>query len=253
MWWRTMPRHSSDPARQLVDGEGASVSPIEAPQAYLLPVGLKILCRHFADAPVSRAVIDLGCGNGLLDRALSKDGYMVTGVDVDPVAIAQAKTNDPHGTYFVGSVYDELVADHGTFPAAVSLEVIEHLYDPHGFAQTLFNLLAPNGVAVISTPYHGYIKNVALSLSGLMDRHYTALWRGGHIKFWSIDTISALLQGAGFSVERVFRVGRLPPVARSMVIVARRPSDHVEPPRATQRDADAGSKSSRREERRRRS
>jgi 2-polyprenyl-3-methyl-5-hydroxy-6-metoxy-1,4-benzoquinol methylase len=225
MWWLIMSDHSSDSALHLAAGRGVAADPIVAPQAYLLPVVHKILDRHFADTQVSRAIIDLGCGNGFLDRALSDVGYAVSGIDVDPVAIARARMNNPHGTYFVGSVYDELVANYGTFPAAVSLEVIEHLYDPHAFAHTLFDMLDANGVAVISTPYHGYIKNVVLSLSGMMDRHYTALWRGGHIKFWSIKTITALLQGAGFTIERVFRVGRLPPIARSMVIVARRPPD----------------------------
>jgi hypothetical protein len=38
----------------------------------------------------------------------------------------------------------------------------------------------------VSTPYHGYHKNLGLALSGKMDAHFTALWEGGHIKFFSI-------------------------------------------------------------------
>jgi len=51
-----------------------------------------------------------------------------------------------------------------------------------------------------------------------MDAHFTALWDNGHIKFWSIPTISRLLGEAGLRVERVVRVGRVPALAKSMVL-----------------------------------
>ena len=196
--------------------------PIEAAQAYLLPIVRRVLAGHFAPG-TTRAILDLGCGNGLFDRALSNLGYSVTGIDADPKAIALAVVHNPHGSYFSGSAYDDLAAEYGTFAAMISLEVVEHLYDPQAFARTLFSLLEADGIAVISTPYHGYTKNLLLSLFGIMDRHFTALWRGGHIKFWSVKTITRLLSNAGFKVEHIFRVGRLPPIARSMVIVARKP------------------------------
>lgn len=102
----------------------------------------------------------------------------------------------------------------------VSLEVVEHVFDPKLFARNLFALVAPGGCAVVSTPYHGYLKNLALAVTGRMDRHFTALWDGGHIKFWSIETLGRLLRDAGFKTVRFVRVGRIPPLARSMIAVA---------------------------------
>ena len=81
---------------------------------------------------------------------------------------------------------------------------------------------APGGVAIISTPYHGYLKNLALAVSGRLDRHFTALWDHGHIKFWSIETLSKLLREAGFNRLEFRRVGRIPPLAKSMIAIARR-------------------------------
>ena len=78
--------------------------------------------------------------------------------------------------------------------------------------------------AIISTPYHGYLKNLALAVTGKLDAHFTALWDYGHIKFWSVRTLSALLREVGLTVEKVFRVGRLPVLAKSMIAVARRPA-----------------------------
>jgi 2-polyprenyl-6-hydroxyphenyl methylase/3-demethylubiquinone-9 3-methyltransferase len=78
------------------------------------------------------------------------------------------------------------------------------------------------GVAVISTPYHGYWKNLAQALTGKMDGHFTALWDHGHIKFWSMRTLGELLREAGFVDVRFERVGRVPALAKSMVAVARK-------------------------------
>ena len=47
-------------------------------------------------------------------------------------------------------------------------------------------------------PHHGNLKNCAFALSGKLDAHFSALWDGGHIKFWSRRTLTALLQEAGF-------------------------------------------------------
>ncbi|MCU0833674.1 MAG: hypothetical protein MUC77_04445 [Chromatiaceae bacterium] len=56
-----------------------------------------------------------------------------------------------------------------------------------------------------------------------MDAHFTALWDHGHIKFWSIATLSELLREAGFVDVRFERVGRVPALAKSMIALARRP------------------------------
>ena len=104
----------------------------------------------------------------------------------------------------------------------VSLEVVEHLYDPRAFARTLFNLVEPSGTAIVSTPYHGYWKNLAMALTGRLDHHFTALWDHGHIKFWSRATLRQLLQEAGFHSITFRRVGRVPALAKSMIAIAKR-------------------------------
>ena len=101
--------------------------------------------------------------------------------------------------------------------------MVEHVFDPRHYARTLFDLLEPGGTAIVSTPYHGYLKNIALAVSGKLDRHFTALWDGGHIKFWSIETLGILLREAGFADIRFNRVGRIPVLAISMMAIARKP------------------------------
>lgn len=150
-------------------------------------------------------------------------GWDVTGVDPSEEGIAQARGVDPALKLATGSAYDDLAGQYGRFPVVLSLEVVEHVYAPRHYARTLFDLLEPGGRAILSTPYHGYWKNLALALSGRMDAHFTALWDHGHIKFWSIRTLGELLREAGFVDLRFVRVGRVPALAKAMIAVARKP------------------------------
>lgn len=73
---------------------------------------------------------------------------------------------------------------------------------------------------IISTPYHGYVKNLVLAVTGKLDNHFSALWDGGHIKFWSKKTLYRLLQEQDFEIEFFLGVGRLPLLWKSMLVKA---------------------------------
>ncbi len=188
--------------------------------SYLLPTVFRRL--DGLNLPVGeRRLFELGCGNGSVAHQLARRGWDVTGVDPSAEGITQAQRAYPELKLHSGSAYDDLATQYGQFPVVLSLEVVEHVYFPRQYAATVFSLLQ-GGTAILSTPYHGYWKNLALALSGKMDRHFTALWDHGHIKFWSMDTLSTLLEEAGFRDIRFERVGRIPPLAKAMIAAARR-------------------------------
>lgn len=186
--------------------------------AYLLPALERIVA-----ARKPARIFDLGCGNGAVANRLSKYAP-VTGIDISVSGVQVAQQSFPHLNIHTGSVYDDLAPRYGTFPIVVSLEVVEHLFDPRTFAKRLFDLVEAGGIAVVSTPYHGYWKNLALALTGKFDAHFSALWDGGHIKFWSIRTLGIVLKEAGFYEVEFLRVGRLPPLAKSMIAIAHKAS-----------------------------
>lgn len=188
---------------------------------YLLPA----LHREVGLArPSAKRAFDLGCGNGFVASTLVAQGWDVSGVDVSREGIAQANQGYPAIRLEEGSAYDDLQARYGTFPVVYSLEVVEHVYDPRSYARTLCDLVEPGGTAIVSTPYHGYWKNLAMAVTGKLDAHFTVLWDHGHIKFWSVTTLSQLLREAGFTDLRFVRVGRIPALAKSMIAVATKPA-----------------------------
>jgi len=172
-----------------------------------------------------RRVLDLGCGNGALCGRLAAAGYEVCGIDADAEGVERARASHAGVPFHHFGVHDDparLLALQAPFDAVVSTEVIEHLYSPHLLPAYAHRVLVPGGRLLLTTPYHGYLKNLALSLAGKWDDHHTALWHGGHIKFWSRRTLTRLLDEGGFDVERFAGAGRLPYLWKSMVLLARR-------------------------------
>lgn len=96
----------------------------------------------------------------------------------------------------------KLTQAHGFFDAVIFLEVVGHLYSLYFLPQLVWHCIKPGGFLVVSTPYHGYLKNIALSLAGKLDHHHTALWHGGHIEFWSRVTLSKVLVQLGLLLGR---------------------------------------------------
>jgi len=175
-----------------------------------------------------KRVLDVGCGNGALCGMLHDAGFDVVGADADKNGCALARAEYPDILFFEVGVYDEPDPVLGNppkkFDCVVSTEVVEHLYAPRHLPQFASRVLRQNGYLVLSTPYHGYLKNLALSVFNHWEQHHTALWEGGHIKFWSKKTLTQLLHQNGFKVTQFYGVGRFPYLWKSMILVAQKMS-----------------------------
>lgn len=172
-----------------------------------------------------KRVLDLGSGNGALCGQLAEAGYEVAGVEYDRQGVEIASRSYPSITFYNFGVQDDpaaLLAQERPFDAVVSTEVVEHLFSPHQLPQYARAVLNPGGRLILTTPYHGYLKNLALTLTDHWDKHHDPLWHGGHIKFWSRATLSRLLRENGFEVTRFGGVGRMPYLWKSMILEGRR-------------------------------
>lgn len=78
-----------------------------------------------------KSILDVGCGSGIFDRDMASRGAIVTGYDVSPEQIANAKKatqdNSPNINYFVSDPR-ELKADE-KFDKAVSVLVLHYALD----------------------------------------------------------------------------------------------------------------------------
>jgi 2-polyprenyl-3-methyl-5-hydroxy-6-metoxy-1,4-benzoquinol methylase len=195
----------------------------EVSHSYLKP----IVDRLVKDVPAGSTVLDMGCGNGSFLSLYQDRGWNLYGTDFSPTGIEIARTNYPDIEFILGDSQTsagDLLNQVGPVDLIISTEVIEHLYDPKAFLRTAHEVLKPGGVMVVTTPYHGYLKNLVLAITGQMDQHFTVLWDHGHIKFWSAQTLRKAITDTGFECVEFQGAGRLPYLWKSMVLSCRKPS-----------------------------
>jgi len=169
-------------------------------------------------------VCDLGCGNGYMAGRLAELGYRVTGVDASESGIAIARANVSQAT-FLRTTIDSTLCDRTEiepFDLVVSSDVVEHLYRPDDLIEAASSVIKPEGRILIGTPYHGYLKNLVLSAMGKMDAHFGVHDVGGHIKFFSVKTLTVLMTKHGFRDLQFSYYGRAPWLWKNMICLARK-------------------------------
>ncbi len=186
---------------------------------YLLKPTMRLL-KHAG----AHQVLDVGCGNGHVTGQLGNNGFEAVGCDMSLSGLEIARKQFPQIRFFQLDLLAPLPDEHtNRYDAVVSLEVIEHLLLPRRLMSTAYAALRPGGTLILSTPYHGYWKNLLLAVTNKFDDHWHPLRDYGHIKFFSKRTIFSLFEEFGFSELSFVPAGRVPPLACSMIISGVKP------------------------------
>lgn len=140
-------------ARYLETGDGA---PYDRPED--APAGLRdflrdAVRRHFPPAH-DAAIIDLGCGHGLLVHAARQAGYSrISGIDISPQQVAQARRLgiEGIGEGDAGAALEALAP--ASQDAVITFDLLEHLADEAlmPFVDGVFRALRPGGRWIIHT------------------------------------------------------------------------------------------------------
>jgi 2-polyprenyl-6-hydroxyphenyl methylase/3-demethylubiquinone-9 3-methyltransferase len=127
------------------------------------------------------ALVDIGCGGGLIAEPMARLGFQVTGIDADAEAIKVAKAHSRAGGLKVGyraGTAESLARGSPRFDVVLALEIVEHLPDPQAFLATCGRLLKPGG-AFIGATINRTPQSYAL---GIIGAEYVMRWlpRGTH-------------------------------------------------------------------------
>jgi 2-polyprenyl-3-methyl-5-hydroxy-6-metoxy-1,4-benzoquinol methylase len=97
-------------------------------------------------------VLDMACGEGYGSEVLWRSAGSVVGVDANPEAFEHARLRYARQSLTFERGLVETYGEPGTFDALVFLQTIEHVADPVAVLSHFRDLLAPGGVAYVSTP-----------------------------------------------------------------------------------------------------
>ena len=175
--------------RDLIEGEQIEIGPYFGHQIRNSPRHLlftlsryKFAARMLPQNQKSR-VLEIGCSEGVGTQVLAEIGNTITAIDEDMHAIAQAqKTFDKPNIKFISGNF--IGRDLGTFDAAVTLDVIEHIdqKEEDAFIQTIKNNLTPEGICIVGTP------------NDTATQYASKASQIGHINMFTAERLNTLLQ-----------------------------------------------------------
>ncbi len=149
----------------------------------------------------------------MLIEAMKKEGWEPQGVDV---CRESAEYGMAHRgvNIFVGTLEEAKFPDN-SFQVVHFSHLIEHVPDPRGFLAEVKRILAPGGLAVITTP----------NVDGFQARLFGKAWRSAiadHTVLFSRKTLGRLIAESGFDIRQSvtwggLAVGTAPPIIKKPV------------------------------------
>jgi 2-polyprenyl-6-hydroxyphenyl methylase/3-demethylubiquinone-9 3-methyltransferase len=183
---------------------------------------LKCFERFGPKTETASAILDAGCGSGEFLKFFVSQGFRTVGLDISLSALERARRRTPESPVAMASLDEALCFKSSSFDLVWFTEVLEHLMDTSQALTEIHRILKPEGLLVLTTPYHGFIKNLAITIVDF-DKHFDVA--GPHIRFFTKKSLSASLKRAGFDLLHFEGFGRGWPLYKSLFVVASKPTE----------------------------
>jgi 2-polyprenyl-3-methyl-5-hydroxy-6-metoxy-1,4-benzoquinol methylase len=175
--------------------------------------------------PAGGEILDIGCGNGMISRAIGAFGYDVKGIDVSEKTIAVAMTdNTLPNVHFEVVAAGKLTIEHLKYDAIVCSEVLEHLHRPEELLNIIHDSLKNDGSLIVTVPNgrgprellvtrpvqylqrkNGFAWKLASSIKKSMGYTGTTVQSAAddlsHIQFFTSKDLTALATATHFKID----------------------------------------------------
>lgn len=156
------------------------------------------LCNKYAIG--ANTLVDVGAGFGTFCEEMEKRNFFNNIVAVEP-SQDLACTCRARGINTIEKPIEEVALQN--IDVITNFELIEHLFSPEAFLRSCANILAPNGLLILTTPN---IKGFDLILLGMLSENVAA---PEHLNYFNPHSISLLLEKCGFSTLEILTPGML--------------------------------------------
>jgi SAM-dependent methyltransferase len=174
-----------------------------------------------AEARPGQKVLDLGCGAGRFVVALRDHGADPIGVEIAEAALERARANAPDTDLRRAEPDKPLPLEDSSVDLVWCSEVLEHVPDTAHTLSEIRRVLRTGGRLLVTTPYHGRARNVAIALARF-ESHFDPL--GQHVRFYTRRSLRTTLAAFAFDDIRLTTFAGPPLLREALVARARRGS-----------------------------
>ena len=158
-----------------------------------------------AVALAGKAVLDVGCGGGILSESMAEKGSIVTGIDLGEKALKVAQLHSLETGVVVNYrlIAVEQLAEEmpASFDVVTCLEMLEHVPDPASVVQACAKLVKPGGHVFFST----INRNAKAYVFAVIGAEYVLnmLPKGTHdyVKFLKPSELASYVRNSGLSLK----------------------------------------------------
>jgi 2-polyprenyl-6-hydroxyphenyl methylase/3-demethylubiquinone-9 3-methyltransferase len=114
------------------------------------------------------AVLDIGCGGGILAEPLARLGAVMTAIDPSETNIAAAQQHAAQSELTIDyrcTTAEELAEQGARFDLVLAMEVVEHVADVSLFVKSCAEMVKPGGLMIAAT-LNRTLKSFALAIVG---------------------------------------------------------------------------------------
>ena len=154
-------------------------------------------------------LLDIGCGAGRTSSRLKELGLVryAVGMEVDPVAAAEAKNHLDH-VIVADLNRDSFPVLQEKFDLVLCLDVLEHLLDPWSALKEIHKNIQPGGSIIVSLPnVRNFRVLLPLLFAGRWDYRDTGILERTHFRFFTKKSAQELVTNAGFTIEKIEYTG----------------------------------------------
>ena len=152
------------------------------------------------DLPSGSKVLDIGCGRGVMLRALLDLGHEAHGVEIAPEAASGA---DPRAQIRIAPELAKADYEENSFDAVIMWHVLEHLPHPEKTLAEIRRILRPGGRLILAVPNFGSLQ------SRRTGNHWFHLDLPRHLYHFTPETLQRLLACNEFHYESVRHMAML--------------------------------------------
>lgn len=154
-----------------------------------------------------RKILEVGCGMGLMGKAIKKregSGTEVVGIELVPEIAKKAGGN--LDKVISGDVEKmELPFGKGYFDCIIYSDVLEHLIDPWGLLKRHGEFLRKGGYVIMSIPNIAHYRTIGMLCRKEWNYASQGILDNTHLRFFALGNIRRMVSDAGLEIIRMER------------------------------------------------